>query len=568
MKLQLSKWTWGVVIALQAFLPGLASAVVRSGADLISPSARTACLDALVSKGHRQVGAYNLEKLINELNRVRYVLSAKAGSESNLPNSGLVVLNPLRNPKDGSLSWSPILLHKGLLALGYADEDYKISSTLCWSSYQFRYSPVAPTDLQVFLQAPHFQFLQKQQRITHLQKPELMRFAASIKYDLLVANSKMALMSAEAAHSGLSPAEVEAAILNMTISFYSNANVTEILTSKTEDGKVIYHVPEELFLINERGDFNSLLLQSLIEKIQEQKAVKINKQASIYSYQDLTSEKTRTQCVQSVLDLGLDRIGDLDLRDLKNNLSSVQVTIQEKTARGSGGLRKSALNYPGTKKVTINKPKESELNYRWELILLHESLGALGYQDENYELSTSICWTAYKVLARKRNRGEPEIYVQKNIADLFRNLQLTHKPRLYPMYAWTQGSGGKLSLQRGGGATSTGGGGDIFAAVVKFNILRVNNTVETLRRYVPQIASEDVTFTEMEQAILRMRIELFNDNPEVHEIQQTLDKDGNIIYWAPKSLKLRNSYGYLQPIEISLFFAILNRQQELKKGRP
>ena len=103
-----------------------------------------------------------------------------------------------------------------------------------------------------------------------------------------------------------------------------------------------------------------------------------------------------------------------------------------------------------------------------------------------------------------------------------------------------------MSLESGG-ATSTGGGGDIFASVVKKDMLSWSLALEELRKttgHIPQ-SRKGLTPQEIEKAILDARIEQFNDNPDVTEIQVTNGVDGKPIYWIPKSLHLRQENGVM-----------------------
>ena len=86
----------------------------------------------------------------------------------------------------------------------------------------------------------------------------------------------------------------------------------------------------------------------------------------------------------------IQRIGDLDLRALNHEIDQVTWEISDQNRNNDAIARRSARYYPDQKKVQIFTDYDTNLADQTSILELHEALGALGYQDEDYSKSVSL----------------------------------------------------------------------------------------------------------------------------------------------------------------------------------
>jgi hypothetical protein len=146
--------------------------------------------------------------------------------------------------------------------------------------------------------------------------------------------------------------------------------------------------------------------------------------------------------VEKVVAAGIHRSGRLDLRRLLRELDTVEWSVQDLVFfAGSGGQRITSIYLVEERRVIVNLLSLQNLVgqpvplYGWAL---HEGLGALGYSDENYELSIAI------------------EYMAKNIAEMPARERLV-RPQFREMDARTNRN---QHYESSGGTTVVGGGGD------------------------------------------------------------------------------------------------------------
>jgi|GEM_PF-4414662 len=154
------------------------------------------------------------------------------------------------------------------------------------------------------------------------------------------------------------------------------------------------------------------------------------------------------------------QIGELSITGLVQRLPEVtwRTVRPEIILAGSGGQRTFAINFPAEKLVGLNllmmgnvkDPKD------FEVLCLHEGLEALGYLDENYELTLSLF-----LIAQSFEVPGPKLEL-KSLQQHFLHLQLQKGNRSYP------------NSQSGqGGGTSVGGGGDQVGIEVKMALIEM-----------------------------------------------------------------------------------------------
>lgn len=98
--------------------------------------------------------------------------------------------------------------------------------------------------------------------------------------------------------------------------------------------------------------------------------------------------------VQQLVDLGVNTVGQLDTKKLLADLDTVEWrTFNLGFFAGSGGKRQTSIYLVEQRMVAVSTYALENLVGQpiplWEWAL-HEALGALGYPDENYELTTSL----------------------------------------------------------------------------------------------------------------------------------------------------------------------------------
>jgi hypothetical protein len=183
--------------------------------------------------------------------------------------------------------------------------------------------------------------------------------------------------------------------------------------------------------------------------------------------------------VDMLIERGILKIGKLDLTHLSDELNTVEWAYFDLGfLLGSGGKRISSVYFIEKKQVVINwySFKNMEGNpvpmFSWAL---HEGLGALGYQDENYEISGAISFMA--------NHPELEKDLLKKYAPLFKAFDRENKERLYLL---------------AGGATVVGGGGDAAIIELKQQMLNYFFTMIKTSSY------EDYSKREIDRALIKL----------------------------------------------------------------
>lgn len=142
--------------------------------------------------------------------------------------------------------------------------------------------------------------------------------------------------------------------------------------------------------------------------------------------------------VDALINGGIRRVGDLDLRRLIRQLDTVEWRTQDMVFMIGSGRRITSVYNVEERMVIINMLSLQNLvnqpvpMFGWAL---HEGLGALGYLDENYELTTSLQFLA------------DNLAVGQN-----------HVPLIAP--ALNVGRTDRNRTYQSGGSTVVGGGGD------------------------------------------------------------------------------------------------------------
>jgi|GEM_PF-5623654 len=162
--------------------------------------------------------------------------------------------------------------------------------------------------------------------------------------------------------------------------------------------------------------------------------------AETVSYKLLT-ETQHFQIVDQCLNSNWKRINNLNLDNLKRLMHELTFFETSRSPRDEFFGRRTAFFRSKTVFIHESVPQPARA-----LILLHESLGALGYDDQDYE--KSILLTAFC--------GSPSLIKP-------RLLVLAFKGKHFSKYAGTR---------MAGGATIVGGGGDAVSAYLKLRVIQ------------------------------------------------------------------------------------------------
>ena len=163
-------------------------------------------------------------------------------------------------------------------------------------------------------------------------------------------------------------------------------------------------------------------------------------------------KKNSTYIVQNLLDHGIQTLGELNLQALKNDISSVDWNANKSGGflAGSGRTRVGAIYDIDKRAVYVNE-NTSLKGFEGALPLqaLHEALGALGYIDENYEVSLTL---ELILLSKKHSQFNIEQSTLESLVSS--HLQSLSRRSHNQEYS-------------SGGSTSIGGGGDGILAKMK-----------------------------------------------------------------------------------------------------
>ena len=195
-----------------------------------------------------------------------------------------------------------------------------------------------------------------------------------------------------------------------------------------------------------------------------------------------------TRHVDILLKRGITKIGKLNLKKLSKELNTVEWrTFEYGFLRGSGGNRTTSIYLVKERMVVINTLALENLLgkpihvFSW---MLHEGLGALGYSDENYELSASISFLAENPLLASKSSIE---YVQDHF-------QIIARSKVDRLYATS------------GGSTVVGGGGD--AIIIELKQLLLKRYFEWIKINRNELTEEEIK--KGFNSLIKFKMEIFN----------------------------------------------------------
>lgn len=183
-------------------------------------------------------------------------------------------------------------------------------------------------------------------------------------------------------------------------------------------------------------------------------------------------------------------IGSLNMVDLKKELNQVEYALMPYGfLMGSGGRRSTSIYFVEHKRVIINEMSLQQAVGRSNILAwtLHEAFGALGYLDENYELSLPLFF-----LSQAKDSTEVESQI-KIFSPLFQKIEKRTQEAHYSME---------------GGVTAVGGGGQI--EIINFKQRLIEMTREWIEFRNGEIP--DSKYEQIVRNILQVPMEMIETN--------------------------------------------------------
>lgn len=202
------------------------------------------------------------------------------------------------------------------------------------------------------------------------------------------------------------------------------------------------------------------------------------------------------ELIKILQDSQVKKIGDLDLTQLAAELNTIQwVMTSSALAQGSGKPRFDCNYFVQEKRVICDSNLTDKTIL--EFLALHEGLGALGYDDENYSITAVIAAYAF---SKDKNSLK---FLDRHLTNLSRRQQ------------------NQEYLIASGGGTHVGGGGDSTAVALKiFSILGLLSYMDLVPPDSPSLkAIEDaihgIILAHFENSLIDERVRVEKNESEV-----------------------------------------------------
>lgn len=221
----------------------------------------------------------------------------------------------------------------------------------------------------------------------------------------------------------------------------------------------------------------------------------------------------------------------LSVEELRRRAASVQYIQVSMFKKGPGARRWSAFNEPKRRRVYINS--WAKLNAEQLSILsVHETLGALGFEDSEYQLSLLI-----HLLPRIRRADGADGHRTTNLAShlndrLYYSVTPANFPRDPDAILILSRAGGDAS----GGGDAVGGGGDADALSFKYRLL-----VRLLERMKPE--SSWVPFAKaLDLKLILLFSPVVGPAPSFHiDLNQVRLDPASLLLYLPRGLAIPES---------------------------
>lgn len=208
---------------------------------------------------------------------------------------------------------------------------------------------------------------------------------------------------------------------------------------------------------------------------------------------------------------------DVNFFEKKINLLQIYLNLTDKKIIGSG-RRAGGVNLPEQNiiilngivlnQITFSLNNDSVMHLGYQIFLLHECLGALGYPDKNYEISTYLIMN----IEREDYKYILPLYEKSLQSHLLKKPSNVLKNEIY-------------KLSGGGGSTGVGSGGDPASALLKiialFNFSKyIENQPQFLKRFF-KITEKEIYA--VPSIIMSARIEPMISNNDYKVTSKSID---------------------------------------------
>lgn len=190
---------------------------------------------------------------------------------------------------------------------------------------------------------------------------------------------------------------------------------------------------------------------------------------------DIQMSQKMTQEIQSVLlkdievltSLNAEEFHELDLKQIKSDIPKLVVAINLGPPLVGSGYRNGGVNFTEQNTFILNYEKLAEYSRSQKIFLTwHETLGALGYNDDNYLISIALLQKIANPQTEFHSEVKKRIRAQLNEAKRTQNLRFQ---------------------SRNGGATGVGGGGDGDIAEIKSELFNILNYLALNNQITPSV---------------------------------------------------------------------------------
>lgn len=172
-----------------------------------------------------------------------------------------------------------------------------------------------------------------------------------------------------------------------------------------------------------------------------------------------------TQIIDVIISSGrYSKLGDLDLVALRKEILTVKwrAYIGKSFSIGNKGARSSAVYSVERRLVVVSREEWFTMDEAIRMeIALHEALGALGYRDEKYQITTCLTLLASLIFSEENKYLVESQIIASKLSSLWSVAIASHSIMEIPKTD-------KSPVMLAGGISLTGGGGDEFGITMKY----------------------------------------------------------------------------------------------------
>lgn len=201
--------------------------------------------------------------------------------------------------------------------------------------------------------------------------------------------------------------------------------------------------------------------------------------------------------------VGQKKISWLDLEQLEEDVKKVKICLNTSTSAIIGSsVRTGSVYFKDQHLIVFNLSLFERLT-KWspgyELMRLHEFLGAMGYPDQNFAISAVLSLKAFPNEILDQNRG---LIGKAMTAEKIKKMETGLEGYLSRNISMSKGT---RYFVAEGGASGGPGGGDPFTAEIKGHLIREIIGVTNLEPSIQSLILEEILDVDIEQSTLIMK---------------------------------------------------------------